>query len=138
MHEPTRGLTASEHLEGATQFGLLEDEHLRAEVTTRDAETYVRLEGDVDRADVPVVEELLDAVDRWHRALGRRKGRGPAGRGAVPDPGRGAPATLLVDTTAVDRFDPLGWQMLEHHQARWRAERGPCHLTGRRPHGSSR
>jgi len=116
---------------------VVEDGHLRVVVTTRDAATYVRLEGELDLGDVAVVEELLDAVARWHRWLARSD-HDPGSRRAVVDAGRRAPSALHVDTRAVERCHPLGWRMLEDHQARWRAERGPCHLTGRQPHGSRR
>jgi hypothetical protein len=137
MDDDMRRRPVTEALEDATQFGVLEDGHLRVVVTTGDAATYVRLEGELDREDVAVVGELLDAVQRWHRGLGR-SGHGPRGQRAVVDPGRRARSSLLVDTRGVERCDPLGWRMLEDHQARWRAERGPCHLTGAQRHGSRR
>jgi hypothetical protein len=110
-------------------FGVVEDEHLRAEVDTDGARTRVRLEGRLEPRSVPVVDELLDAIERWHRGRGRHAPTDPTGG---EEPAGRAEVALEVDLTAVEEVGAQGWEMLEHHVARWRSERGPCRLRGPR------
>jgi hypothetical protein len=117
--QPPRGI------DGAELLAVVEDDRLRAVVTTSGATTLVRLEGRLDRDLAPVVDELLTAVERWHAQGGRRRSGGPADGGSCRAPVPGRHPTLLVDTTGVDLADRSGERVLEEHCARWVAERGP-------------
>jgi len=104
---------------------VLEDDRLRAVVTTTRDRTVVTFEGELDGEVAPVVDELLDAVDRWHTRASR-----VAERTEAP--------TLLLDARNVVRVDPVGWGVLEGHRERWERRRGQCLAWRPGAQGSSR
>ena len=106
-------------------MGVIEDDRIRAVVTTTRQRTVVTLEGELDGTVAPVLDELLDAVDRWHTRASR-----------IAE--RDEPPTLLLDAAAVERVDDAGWEVLEGHRERWERRRGPCVTRRPRAQGSRR
>jgi hypothetical protein len=113
-----------------TVLGVLEDERLRAVVSTTGDHTLVTLEGHLDQGVAPVVDELLEAVARWHHHLARSTARDAlhAERegGHPPETSSGPGPTLWLDTRGLEDGHPLGWSVLAGHRARWIRERGAC------------
>lgn len=106
-------------------IGELEDDRLKAVVSATDEGVTVTFEGRLDASAAPVVDELLDAVSRWHRRADRGKSRDPVARedGGAAAAAPGATLVLDVRRTVMDR---AGWQVLAGHRDRWIRERGPC------------
>lgn len=98
-------------------LGVVEDERLRATVVLEEDQAHLRIEGTLDHETAPVVKELLDALDRWHRHRARATSR----RGGAPPARR-----LVIDATSAGPCDPAGWRLLAEQRDRWRRSRGPC------------
>lgn len=110
-------------------LGVLEDDRLRAVVTTTGDDTVVTIEGRLDENAAPVVDDLLEAVDRWHRRAERRASR--TSTRPPRDLGRRRATTRLwIDARGVEWTDASTWQVLDRHRRRWLRERGPCLTWG--------